>query len=150
MLESIWNLFSFDLLPTLPIKFNLIRFIFLIIFVSIPSIIAYLKQSIKRYRIHIFVMMDFLLFYFCIFVPVEDMYFDRGDLTIFAKTLYVLLFLFSVLDSREGTDRWNNIVNNFKNIKNSALKYIHNLNGNLNKKNKPVGKKNAKTKNNKK
>lgn len=97
-LESLWNKFSFDLLPTLPIKFGFGRALLLFIFAMFPAYIAYAKQSLQRKKIYIFSFIDFAIFYFCFFISVEDFYFDRGDLTIFAKTLYAILFLCSIID----------------------------------------------------
>ena len=97
-LESVWNKFSFDLLPTLPIKLSFWKFVSLFLFAMFPAYIAYAKQSIQRKKIYVFSFIDFMIFYFCFFISVEDFYFNRGDLTVFAKTLYVILFLWSVID----------------------------------------------------
>ena len=97
-LESLWSKFSFDLLPTLPIKFSIGNVLFLFIFTIFPSYIAYAKQSIQRKRIYVFSLIDFVIFYSCFFITVENFYFDRGDLTIFAKTLYVILLFGAIFD----------------------------------------------------
>ena len=97
-LESLWNKFSFDLLPTLPIKLTFVSFVFLFMFAMFPSYIVYAKQSVQRKKIYIFSLMDFTIFYSCFFISVENFYFDRGDLTIFAKTVYVILLFWAVTD----------------------------------------------------
>ena len=102
-LESLWNCCNFDLLPTLPIKMTFSGLVLLFLFVFFPSYIAYAKQSIQRKRIYIFSIIDFALFYACIFVSLEDFYFDRGNITIFAKTLYVLLFIGAIIDLEDKT-----------------------------------------------
>ena len=100
-LEKFWEKLSFDLLPTLPISVSFWNIFAVLVFVGIPSYIAYAKQSIQRRRIYIFSIIDFTIFYVCFFIPVESFYFNRGDLTIFAKTLYVILFIGSILDMGE-------------------------------------------------
>ena len=97
-LESLWSKFSFDLLPTLPIKLTFGSFLLLFMFAMFPSYIAYAKQSIQRKKIYIFSIIDFVIFFSCFFISVENFYFDRGDLTIFAKTVYIILLLASILD----------------------------------------------------
>lgn len=97
-LESLWDKFSFDLLPTLPVKLTFTSFILLFLFVFFPAYIAYAKQSIQRKKIYLFSLIDFVLFFLCCFTVIERFYFDRGNLTIFAKTLYVLLLIGAVLD----------------------------------------------------
>ena len=71
-LESLWSKLSFDLLPTLPIKFGIGKALLLFIFAMFPSYIAYAKQSIQRKRIYIFSLIDFLIFYSCFFITVEN------------------------------------------------------------------------------
>lgn len=97
-LESFWNKFSFNLLPTLPIELGFKSFIILVLFMFFPAYIAYAKQSIQRKRIYIFSLIDFIVSYVCVFVSVEDFYFDRGNLTIFAKTLYIILLIGAICD----------------------------------------------------
>ncbi len=97
-LESLWNKLSFDLLPTLPIKFGFGTFVLLFMFTMLPSYIAYAKQSLQRKIIYIFSGIDFAIFTFCFFVNVEDFYFSRGDLTIFAKTVFAILLFFAIFD----------------------------------------------------
>ncbi len=93
--------FNIDILPTLPLKVSFWGVIALFLFAFFPSYIAYAKQSIQRKRIYIFSLIDFIVFYFCIFVKIEDFYFDRADITIFAKLLYVLLVLGSIIDAED-------------------------------------------------
>ena len=100
-LESLWNKLSFDLLPTLPIKFSFGAIILLFMFVMLPSYIAYAKQSLQRKKIYVFSIIDFAIFAFCFFVSVEDLYFNRGDLTIFAKTVFVILLLWAIIDMED-------------------------------------------------
>ncbi|MBR1544480.1 MAG: hypothetical protein IJ638_00860 [Alphaproteobacteria bacterium] len=97
-LESLWNKFSFDLLPTLPIKVSFGALFLLFAFSMFPSYIAYARQSLQRKRIYTFSVIDFAIFYFCFFFSVESSYFNRGDLTIFAKTLYAILLLGAMID----------------------------------------------------
>ncbi len=97
-LESFWSKFSFDLLPTLPIELSFGSVLLLFMFSMFPSYVAYARQLMQRKWIYSFSFIDFTIFYFCFFVNVEDFYFDRGDLTIFAKTLYIILFLGSIID----------------------------------------------------
>ena len=47
-LESFWNKFSFNLLPTLPIELGFKSFMILVLFMFFPTYIAYAKQSIQR------------------------------------------------------------------------------------------------------
>lgn len=98
---NIFNNFRIDILPTLPLDFSFKGLFLLFLFVFFPSYIAYAKQSILRKRIYLFSLIDFFLFYFCIFVKIEDFYFDRSDLTIFAKLLYLLLFFGSIIDAED-------------------------------------------------
>lgn len=100
-LEKFWNSLSFDLLPTLPLKLSFFNVFAMLVFVAIPSYIAYAKQSIQRRRIYLFSLVDFVIFYVCFFVTVEKFYFDRGDLTIFAKTLYAILFVGAIFDMED-------------------------------------------------
>lgn len=100
-LEKFWESLSFDLLPTLPIDVSFGNILLVFLFVAIPSYIAYAKQSIQRRRIYIFSLIDFIIFYVCFFITVEKFHFNRGDLTIFAKTLYVLLLLGSLFDMED-------------------------------------------------
>ncbi len=102
-LESFWNKFSFDLLPTLPLELGFCALLGIIMFVFIPTYIAYAKQSMQRKKIYLFSIVDFVCFYICIFTNVEDFYFDRGTITIFAKTLWLLLFLWSIIDITDKT-----------------------------------------------
>ena len=57
-LESFWNKFSFNLLPTLPIELGFKSFMILVLFMFFPAYIAYAKQSIQRKRIYIFSLID--------------------------------------------------------------------------------------------
>ena len=86
------------MLPTLPIKLSFSSILLLFLFVFFPSYIAYAKQSIQKKRIYIFNVIDFIFFVICFFVKVENFYFDRGNLTIFAKTLYVILLVGAIID----------------------------------------------------
>ena len=61
-LESVWNKFSFDLLPTLPIKLSFWKFVSLFLFAMFPAYIAYAKQSIQRKKIYVFSFIDFMIF----------------------------------------------------------------------------------------
>lgn len=99
--ENFFNKFSFDILPTLPIDVSFKGIILLFLFVFLPSYIVYAKQSLQRKIIYLFDVLDFFLFYICIFVKIEDFHFDRGHLTVFAKTLYVFLFIGAVLDAED-------------------------------------------------
>ena len=105
MLESFWNIFSFDLLPTLPLPFSFLSFISLFIFATIPTIISCLLKTVERHKIYIFNIIIFLLFYICFFMPIENFYFNRGDMTVFVKTLYVLIFIGSIFDKSESKER---------------------------------------------
>ena len=97
-LEKFLENFSFDLLPTLPVDLSFVNVFAVFAFVAVPAYIAYAKQSIQRRRIYFFSLIDFIIFYVCFFVTVEKFYFNRGDLTIFAKTLYAILLIGAVLD----------------------------------------------------
>lgn len=99
--EKFFNKFSFDLLPTLPINPSFLGVLLLALFVFLPSYIVYAKQALQRKIIYLFDVLDFFLFYICIFVKVEDFLFDRGHLTVFAKTVYLLLFVGAVLDAED-------------------------------------------------
>ena len=116
MLENFWNIFSFDLLPTLPLVFSFSSFISLLIFSTIPTIIAFLRKTAERHKIYVVNIIIFLLFYVCFFIPVENFYFNRGDMTIFVKTLYVLIFIGSIFDKSEGNDRIVKLKSFFYNI----------------------------------
>ncbi|MBD5404962.1 hypothetical protein HDR59_00235 [bacterium] len=96
--ENFFNKFSFDILPTLPINVSFKGVFLLFLFVFLPSYIVYAKQSLQRKMIYLFDVLDFFLFYICIFVKIEDFLFDRGHLTVFAKTLYIILLLGAILD----------------------------------------------------
>lgn len=116
MLENFWNIFSFDLLPTLPLVFSFSYFISLLIFSTIPTIIVFLRKTAERHKIYVVNIVIFLLFYVCFFIPVENFYFNRGDMTIFVKTLYVLIFIGSIFDKSEGNDRILKLKSFFYNI----------------------------------
>lgn len=139
MLESFWNIFSFNLLPTLPLPFSLFSFIALLAFSIIPTIIACLRKTVERHKIYIFNIIIFLLFYICFFIPIENFYFNRGDMTIFAKTLYALIFIGSIFDKPESKERILKLKSFFYNI-HAILKQIK----------QKKGKNNDKPKNNKK
>jgi KDO2-lipid IV(A) lauroyltransferase len=98
MLENFWNKLSFDLLPTLPVDFGLWRLALLALVAIVPAYIAWAKTSIERKWLYRFSILEFAALAACVFVPVEDFYFDRGSLTVFAKTLYALLLLGALLD----------------------------------------------------
>ncbi len=105
MLESLWNIFSFNLLPTLPLPFSFFSFTCLLVFSIIPTIIACLRKTVERHKIYILNIIIFLLFYVCFFMPIENFYFNRGDMTVFVKTLYVLIFIGSIFDKSESKER---------------------------------------------
>lgn len=100
MLEYFWNVFSFDILPTLPLKFNFLYFVLLFLFSFIPAGISYIKQSLQRYTVYFVSAFNLFLFIACVFIPIDDLYFNRGDITIFAKTLYFLNLCLALFDFR--------------------------------------------------
>ncbi|MDR1008701.1 MAG: hypothetical protein LBL52_00420 [Rickettsiales bacterium] len=102
MLEKFWSLISLNLLPTLPVAPRFWSIFALMAFCFLPSYIAYAKQSVRRRSIYRFCVFLALLFYVCVFVKIEDFYFDRGTITVFAKTLYALTFAFAAFDARDG------------------------------------------------
>ena len=116
MLESLWNIFSFNLLPTLPLPFSFFSFIALLVFSIIPTIIACLRKTVERHKIYILNIIIFLLFYVCFFMPIENFYFNRGDMTVFVKTLYVLIFIGSIFDKSESKERIFKLKSFFYNI----------------------------------
>lgn len=99
MFSKFFSKFYIDILPTLPLNISFWGVILLFLFAFFPSYIVYAKQSVQRKIIYLFSLFDFVLFFFCIFVKIEDFYFDRGDLTIFAKSLYVILFIGAIFDA---------------------------------------------------
>ena len=105
MLENFWNIFSFDLIPTLPLTFSIFSFFALLIFSVIPTIIACIRKTFERHKIYILNIIIFLLFYICFFIRVESFYFNRGDVTIFVKTLYLLILIASIFDKSEDNNR---------------------------------------------
>lgn len=116
MLESLWNIFSFNLLPTLPLPFSFFSFTCLFVFSIIPTIIACVRKTVERHKIYIFNIIIFLLFYICFFMPIENFYFNRGDMTVFVKTLYVLIFIGSIFDKSESKERIIKLKSFFYNI----------------------------------
>ncbi|MDR1476982.1 MAG: hypothetical protein LBI17_02540 [Rickettsiales bacterium] len=98
MLERFWNGLSFDLLPTFPVDFSIAALLWLCLFALIPSYIAWAKTSMQRKWIYRLSLLGFASMAVCVFVPVEDFYFDRGTLTVFAKTLWAFLLFGAMLD----------------------------------------------------
>ncbi|MDR2098590.1 MAG: hypothetical protein LBO78_01010 [Rickettsiales bacterium] len=120
-LEKFWRLLSFDLLPTLPVEFGLGNLFLLFLFSFFPAYVAYAKQSIEKRFIYLLSLAAFALFSVCMFVPIEDFYFDRGSLTVFVKTLYALLLLGALLD---GEDAGSRQYRNRRFVKRFVKKYV--------------------------
>jgi KDO2-lipid IV(A) lauroyltransferase len=97
-LEKLWNLLSFDLLPTLPVEAGPWAAFLFLAFAFFPSYVAYCRRAAKRRHIYLFSVLDAVMLGACLFVPVERFYFDLGTLAVFAKTLYVLLLVWAMAD----------------------------------------------------
>ncbi|MDR0367199.1 MAG: hypothetical protein LBH41_01325 [Rickettsiales bacterium] len=105
MLEKLWSALSFDMLPTLPVEASFWRAAALAAFSFFPAYIAYAKQSSRRRFIYRTCAVALVLFFIVIFVRVERFYFDRGTITVFAKSLWALMLAGAVLDARDPKAR---------------------------------------------
>ena len=72
MFSKFFSKFYIDILPTLPLNISFWGVILLFLFAFFPSYIVYAKQSVQRKIIYLFSLFDFVLFFFCIFVKIED------------------------------------------------------------------------------
>ena len=100
---SISKIFSFDLIAALPIEQSFGAWAGLFAAAFFPAYIAYAKQSVKRRFIYASCACLAAAFAIILFAPVEDFYFDRGTITIGARTFGVLIALFACLDRFDKT-----------------------------------------------